>query len=273
MERIKSKILSKPYLFYLAASGIGIVIIFLLDLGDIDFSFHDIIVEAHGLIYDLIFFGILIAIYDSSRNKKNQIDRLKEEIEDYRKWEKEEATHKILGNIRRLSDLGVTEFNLNECYLKNADLSDYNFTNSYFSLAKMNNSSLVRSNLQNTKMIATNLENSYLTKTSLENANLEYANLKETKLTLTNFKNANLSSTNFAKAIIVCCDFEGANMFKIKLNGTLVDEIEWINNLKKNRVKGANKIKKRFYVDEKSNFTENDISFYIIKKRERKKKK
>jgi len=46
-------------------------------------NWRDVIVEAHGLLFDLVLFGIILTSYYIKTNKKQQVNRLQEEIEDY----------------------------------------------------------------------------------------------------------------------------------------------------------------------------------------------
>jgi hypothetical protein len=71
----------------------------------------------------------------------NLISNYHEEIDDFRHWKSEESTYRILGDIKRLSKLGETKFDLNSCplsgihlkglHMKNSDLNCVDLSNSY----------------------------------------------------------------------------------------------------------------------------------------------
>ena len=78
----------------------------------------NIVVEFHGLIFDLIFFGFLLSIYETLSSKKIQISRWKEELDDYRYWNESLASRRIYGIVRRLNNAKVYSVDLSNCLLK-----------------------------------------------------------------------------------------------------------------------------------------------------------
>ncbi|MBK8195657.1 MAG: pentapeptide repeat-containing protein, partial [Lewinellaceae bacterium] len=88
------------------------------------------LVEAHGLFYDLIIFGVLLSVYDALRGRRERITRYQDEIDNYRGWDEKEASYRIVGIIRRLNKDGISNINLSNCYLKGVNLSGLNLANS-----------------------------------------------------------------------------------------------------------------------------------------------
>lgn len=87
---------------------------------------RDILVEAHGMLFDIFIIGTLIfalhKLVERRLEKKHNIQRWQEEIDDFRGWDEKEATFKIVGNIRRLNRNGITKIGLYGCFLKQAFL-------------------------------------------------------------------------------------------------------------------------------------------------------
>lgn len=85
-----------------------------------DFSWHDLLVEANGMVFDLLVFGILLSLYEALKEKREKIERLMEEIEDYRDWQGQEAVYRTVGAIRRLIDLKAdrSKVSLHNCCLE-----------------------------------------------------------------------------------------------------------------------------------------------------------
>lgn len=112
MKLIKNIIKSKIGLFI----GLGIIVMIIaviLDFYDCNFSYHDILVEFHGLVFDLFVFGIILTIYETNKSKKEKaqadkkrktdlIERYTEEINDFKFWKSEEAMYRTRGLIKRL---------------------------------------------------------------------------------------------------------------------------------------------------------------------------
>ncbi|MER9726680.1 MULTISPECIES: pentapeptide repeat-containing protein [unclassified Mesorhizobium] len=88
-------------------------------VGDIE---QGVYVEAWGTLFDIIFVVLLIGWFELRRERKQHIERYSEEIDDYKRWDTEEARVRIAGNLRRLSKLGVTAFDL-----RGITLRDFSF--------------------------------------------------------------------------------------------------------------------------------------------------
>ena len=67
-----------------------------------------IYVEGTGALMDLVVFGVIIGVMVSRRERKSQIRNHEELIDDFKKWDSEEARYRIAGAIRRLNRLGRT---------------------------------------------------------------------------------------------------------------------------------------------------------------------
>lgn len=110
----------EPYAPPIAIAGGWVAL--LLYLRPIGGSVSDIeqgvYVEAWGTLFDIIFVVLLIGWFELRRERKQHIDRYNEEIDDFKRWDTEEARVRIAGNLRRLSKLGVTAFDLRGIVLR-----------------------------------------------------------------------------------------------------------------------------------------------------------
>lgn len=236
-EKIKNvwhRILNHPAIFFLLSMIIGLILIIILDILDKEFNWHDIKVEAHGLIFDLFVFGLLLTLYEALKSKKLKIDQLKDEIDDFRRWDEKEATFRIVGRIKRLNKEGVSSINLAHCYLKKAYLNKANLKQAVLRQANLEGAELGSSNLQNailimanlievelgganlqdSKLLNANLEGAWLWGANLQNANLNSANLHKANLSRANLVNANLKGANLTDIIL-----EEANLQNLELGG------------------------------------------------------
>jgi uncharacterized protein YjbI with pentapeptide repeats len=80
-----------------------------------------IYLAAWGTFLDMLLVAVILAIYENRRNRHERIERQIEEIDDYKKWDCEEARLRIAGNIRRLARLGRTDIDFSGIILR--DLS------------------------------------------------------------------------------------------------------------------------------------------------------
>tara|TARA_R110000868_G_scaffold384745_1_gene652343 strand:- start:1878 stop:2645 length:768 start_codon:yes stop_codon:yes gene_type:complete len=114
----------------------------------------NIIVEFHGLLFDLIFFGVILAIYDKVKSEKENVKRWKEELDDYRKWNEPEAGYKIKGLVTRLNNNGVTQIDLSKCSFIKTDLSNMTITDVEINNLNVQNSKIKWSFLNSTLILS-----------------------------------------------------------------------------------------------------------------------
>ena len=68
-------------------------------------------VEGAGAVMDLVVFGIIIGVMVGRVERRRQISSQQELIDDFKKWDSEEARYRIAGAVRRLNRLGRTSIN------------------------------------------------------------------------------------------------------------------------------------------------------------------
>lgn len=173
----------------------------------------DVLIEAHGMLFDILIIGTLIfalhKLVEKRLEKKRAIKKWKEEIIDFRGWESEEATHKIVGNIRRLNRNGVTRIIMDNCYLKNARLE----------YAELQEAFINRTNFQQAKLFGAKFQKAYLWRANLQKTNLITADLSEANLNEADLQEAKLNSANLQGARLNEANLKGATFFNSILQG------------------------------------------------------
>jgi len=225
---------SKTLLFTIIAISC-FLIVSVFDFFDQSFSLHDILVEFHGLVFDLVIFGILITTYETISSKKEKIERYNEELSDYKFWKSEESMYRTRGIIKRLVSLGEKKLDLSFCYLANdnsllryTDMEEWNFTG-----ATLTNCGFGASNMTNSNFSLAKLNRGTFTDVNLTNSNFRNTNLYQTK-----FENCNLTNVDFFNA--------------------RVDSISWFSELKKSKNIGVEVLKNIYFIEEtKNEFTTN----------------
>jgi hypothetical protein len=198
-------------------------------LNDFDAFWAQILAEAHGMIFDIAVIGILIFWLNQNGEVRQRIRMYKDEIDDFRLWESEEAAFRTVGNIKRLNRHKIHEINLVNSYLAKTNLNYVNLKGSNLNSANISNSSLIETNLENSRLNQTNFENSNLNHAILRNAYASGANLKDAYLIKadfegaflikTNFKNAYLMEANMKNSYLMGADFENASLYKADFRG------------------------------------------------------
>jgi len=227
---------SKTKLFItLAITGLLIVLIF--DFCDKNFSYHDILVESHGLIFDLFIFGILITYFETQKTKKDSITRYKEELSDFYGWKSEDAMCRVRGIIKRLVELNVEKINLSGCAVKNCPfpqkIHEWNFTNakicdSIFNCADLNSSKFYLSELHQISFYSTDLTN-----------------------------------CDFGMTILNECHFSSCTFSNTNFDYAYTTDKDWLKNIYKNSNIGIEKIVENYIISSNS-ITMDSIEYYQI---------
>ncbi|MEQ8927708.1 MAG: pentapeptide repeat-containing protein [Fulvivirga sp.] len=228
-----NSIIEKPIL----TSSIVLVVLALIVIGfslkyyfaDFDSFFAQVMAEAHGMLFDIAVIGILIFWLNKNGEMRQRIRTYKDEIDDFRLWESEEAAFRTVGNIKRLNRHNIHEINLVNCHLSRTNLNYVNLASSNLNSADMSNGFLIETNLQNTRLNQTNLENSNLNQADLTGAYASGANFKDAYLIKAKLNNAFLIKSNFKNAFLMeadligCyltgADIENASLYKADLRG------------------------------------------------------
>jgi BTB/POZ domain-containing protein KCTD9 len=226
-------IIEKPLL----TSTIVLVLVTLLVLSlsiryylqDAESFVPQILAEAHGMIFDIAVIGILLFWLNQNGEVRQRIRTYKDEIDDFRLWESEEAAFRTVGNIKRLNRHKIHEINLVNCYLARTNLNYVNLAGSNINSCNLQQSSLIESNLENARLNQTNFENSNLNQANLKSAYASGANFKDSFLIKTqfegaflikaNFNNAYLMEANLQNSYLMGADFENASLYKADLRG------------------------------------------------------
>jgi uncharacterized protein YjbI with pentapeptide repeats len=233
LEAFYDHVVEKPLLTSSIVLVIVTIIVISLSLdyyiNQFDMFWAQILAEAHGMIFDIAVIGILLVWLNQNGEIRQRIRTYKDEIDDFRLWESEEAAFRTVGNIKRLNRHKIHEINLVNCHLNRTNLSYTNLKGSNLNSSDISNSSLIETNLENTRLNQTNLENSNLNQANLKGAYASGANFKDAFLIKSQFENAFLIKANFTNAFLMeanlqnsylmGADFENASLYKADLRG------------------------------------------------------
>lgn len=211
---------------------VGIVVI-LASLPYYRENFHSfygqVLAEAHGMIFDIAVIGILIFWLNKTGEKRTRIRTYKDEIDDFRLWESEEAAFRTVGNIKRLNRHKLYNINLAHSYLVKTNLNYVKLTGANLNYANLFNSALIDVNLEGARLNQTNFENCNMNQSLLRKAYANGAIFKDTYLIKADFEKAFLIKANFTNAFLMeanlqgayltGADFTNANLYKADLRG------------------------------------------------------
>lgn len=209
-------------------------------------EFHDffgqVLAEAHGMLFDIAVIGILLFWLNSNGERRMRIRMYKDEIDDFRLWESEEAAFRTVGNIKRLNRHKIYEINLVNCHLSKTNLNYVNLTGSNMNNVDLQNANLIEVNLTNARLNQTNFENAKMNQANLTGAYASGSNFKDSFLIKANFQGAFLIKSNFQNAYLMEADmrgchitganFEEASLYKADLRGAVGLSIEQLSKVK-----------------------------------------
>ena len=199
-------------------------------LKQFDEMYLNVLAEAHGMIFDILVIGILLFWLREQGDIKQRISQYKDEIDDFRMWESEEAAFRNAGNIKRLNRHGITKIDLVGTYLTKTNLSN----------VKLMEANLNTANISNTVLLEANMQEARLNQTNFENANINQANLSKTFASGANFKDAFLIKANFEGAFLIKTNFTNAYLMEANLRDCSLTEADFADaNLYKADLRGA----------------------------------
>jgi len=138
-------------------------------LSDAEFRVN-VLAEVHGVLMDLLLFGCLLLWLDQKADRHRRIERYQNAINDFRGWDTEEATYRIVGNIRRLNRAGAVPDSLSDAYLADADLKGADLAE-----VSLNGAVLTDADLQEATLSGAYLGNADLSGADLYRADLSGA--------------------------------------------------------------------------------------------------
>lgn len=139
-------------------------------------------IEFVGFCFDVFLLGLIFSIFMQRYQRKQDIKRWQEEIDDYRGWDEKEAMFRIVGNIKRLNRAGVTKIDLSGCYLRGADLSNLNLRGSTFFETDLRDADLGYSDFSDVLFSTVYFQGAYLIGTIFDNASFSGVNLENAKV-------------------------------------------------------------------------------------------
>lgn len=162
-------------------------------------------------------------VLTSLNARRQTIKRYREEIEDFLGWNADEAKFRIVGNIKRLNRLGITDINLRGAHLKKVDLKRANLQGADLIDANLEEANLCESNLKGANLWRINLKGANLWMAKLQGANLQFANLEEANLCGANLQKTVLKNAYMQKSFLLDTNLSAAFLYVADLSDARLD--------------------------------------------------
>ncbi len=254
-----------PLIFFQRLLFIIITILITIDILFYPFVssfFQNIIIEAHGIVPDLLIFGILMTVYERWRGK---VEVHLGSIEEYMSQHTPEATAAILNIIKEMNKMEASRFQLSECTLSQQDMRHLDFTGSSFHRVNFEESDLTLVELDKCRLRDVNFSKAILRSVTFNGSDLDKINFSGAKLNDANFNNADLRYIDFSNADLRFWKNSPESIEMINLDAAMVESRQWI----KKRLVDANVIGWRIVVDtyevDPTPFEDERGVYYLIK--------
>ncbi|EJG0961909.1 pentapeptide repeat-containing protein [Vibrio parahaemolyticus] len=199
---------------------------------------ENFLVEAHGFLLDFIMFGVLVFSLDrlrisrevnekKERRKREEIERMEEELSDYAALDMPEVNLRKVGNIKRLVRSGVSEFNVSELRINGCQIKDIEFSQG---------SRLIGMQLQDGVMNALKFNQVRMKSSFFNNSNLKACSwvdcdirkivIRDCKAKGASFINCNLTGADFRNADLTGATFTDSEMKNIKFKGARLNRAD-----------------------------------------------
>lgn len=225
---------------------------FTFGLYDKDF-WENFLVEAHGFLLDFIIFGVLVFGLDHIRvkrekdiqkleanklatdkvekRKKDEIERMLEELSDYADLDLPEVNRKKFGHIKRLQrygvkNLDVTQLTLNGCNVKNITFE----ANSRLIGFLLQNGFMTNVVFNHVKMRSSNFNGSRLTSCAWNECDIAKLVVKDTiSAKGSKFLRCNMTGADLRGANLTGADFTGSQLTEVKFDDAILDRADFRN--------------------------------------------
>lgn len=216
LQKLLDEVAEKPLFTTTGVFVVASVVVFFISYplfkSDPQGYLRSIMIEAHSMLFDLAIIGILLLWLNNSGEKRLRIKRCIDEIDDIRFWKSQEASYKILANVKRLLRDNVTKIDLNNCYLRNINLNFAILKGANLNYTDLEQSSLIDTNFMFARLNQANFNDTNLNRANLSNSLLSGASMKRAKGIKTNFEKSCLIKTNFEDAFFIEANFQEADL-------------------------------------------------------------
>lgn len=199
----------------------------------------NILVEAHGMLFDILVIGVFILSLNKLAEKRIENQKYLDEIDDFRGWKSSEAAFRIAGNIKRLNrNRCKSKINLVTCYLSSVDLYGENLRGANLTNATLMGADLTKTdltgaiirgaNLIGTNLAGTDLKGTDLRGADLRGADLRGANLRGADLRVLDPSTADIMNVDIRKAVTLTLDqvSKVKTLYQAKLQPKFRNQIE-----------------------------------------------
>lgn len=183
-------------------------------MGLYDKSFwENVLVEAHGLVFDILVLGLIFVWMDTYRQKRESIARDLENLWDLNTLTEEVYQKKKVNILKRLNTNKTYKIDVTDLILTNkTKIKDISFANSGLFGLKFLDCLIFNLKIKHSKLNSAEFSDSVIKNTEITDSYLKNANFKSASLLGLNFTNSDLFRAKFIDADLEGTDLRGCNL-------------------------------------------------------------
>jgi BTB/POZ domain-containing protein KCTD9 len=213
------------FLFFACLIVIILLTIFTTKTGYTSDFYQNVLVEAHGMLFDILILGVLLFWMNTFSEKNREIQKLQDELTFYCEYNQPEATFHVSKIIRQLNNLGIYKFNLVRIFLEEASMlgiffEETAFIGNWLDKAFFNSGNFTECKFITCECRRTDFTEAELNLCSFIDSKLVFTDFTEAKLYKTEFSKSILSSTFFTNAELSYCNFSNSKLDSVNFEGT-----------------------------------------------------
>lgn len=172
--------------------------------------------NVNTMVIELLILGIILKLLTKVSSKRKEIQQYLNEIDNSRFWNDQNAARRIRKCITSLNQLGISQIDLNNCYISNAQLEGVTLVDSNLWKANFEECDLENSDLQKSDFWSANLKGAVLRRANLSDANLDSCILTKADLSGAILKDACLKNSTLLDADLTDSILDNADLTGVK---------------------------------------------------------
>lgn len=180
---------------------------------------ENVLVEAHGLVFDIFLIGLVLVWMDSHRQKRESIKLNQEGLLDLNTFVDEIYQKRKINMIKRLNENEVYKIDVTDLTFYDIEIKAAKFINSRLFGLKLSQCKIFHLDIQSSKLNSANFSCSSLKKSQILDSNLNNANFSEAKLIGINCQKSDLFRVKFINTNLEGADLRGCNLKKTVFDG------------------------------------------------------
>lgn len=181
--------------------------------------FENVLIEAHGAVIDLLVVGVILYWFELRRDNKENVSKQLEILADLRFYSGSDSSYRVLGTVRRLLALGVSNLHLSEMQLNNVELKGLQLKNCNLHAAIFKESLLSHLKFEECKFDAAVFVSTKFEHVTLKSCTLRRAKFNGAVLAGLDFTSCELQDADFTNAKLRSANFRGVDCKGMKFHG------------------------------------------------------